>query len=74
MRALSGHHFVSNLMFGSADPNIRLREKTAPLNGISRTCVNFISDLMFGSEHQIQRSKRTDLITVCTAHPRGLTT
>jgi hypothetical protein len=58
-RAYSGHHFVSNLMFG---PEHQISQKTAPLGTASRTYIDFISDLMFGSKHQIQRSKCTDLI------------
>jgi hypothetical protein len=60
MRALSGHHFVSNLMFGSEH---QIAKKTAPLNAISRTCVDFISDLMFGSaDPNIRFSEASALI------------
>jgi hypothetical protein len=46
-----GHHFISNLMFGSKH---QISRKTAPQCTISRTYANFSSDLKFGSERQIR--------------------
>jgi hypothetical protein len=41
--------------------------KKVPRRIFSRLYVSFISDLKFGSEHEIQRSKRADLINVAAA-------
>ena len=43
-------------------PEHQIAQKKALTHAFSRVYVNFISDLKFGSEHQIQRSKCTDLI------------
>jgi hypothetical protein len=48
---LGGHHFNSNLMFGSKH---QISRKAALQRTISRTYTDFISDLKFGSKHQIQ--------------------